>query len=288
MAKSTLVKLCFFSFTIAQLVSLFGDRLHQFSVVGMIGKVAPGSSFELLQFALFSHLPILIFAPFFGSLIDRANRAVVLVTVDAFRGLVVLLMPMLFHLMGNMYAFYLPVFVLSLANLMFAPAKSAAIPEYFGSLNLLRINAVLWGLGIVGTIGGFLLGGWFFDYVSWEMSFFCDGLSYLVSTVFLVPLFFLVQKHRSSSPTKPAMKPFGVASLLASIREGVALIGANREVTYCLVAQTSLFVVLGALYVVGIARLQEVLPPAKTIYLSAVATAGTIGLLVGSGLAAVI
>lgn len=299
LARSTLVKICFFSFTIAQLVSLFGDRLHQFSVVGMIGKVAPGSSFELLQFALFSHLPILIFAPLFGSLIDRANRAVVLVTVDAFRGIVVLLMPMLFHLMGNMYAFYLPVFVLSLANLLFAPAKSAAIPEYFGSLNLLRINAVLWGLGIVGTIGGFLLGGWFFDYVSWETSFYCDGLSYLVSTVFLVPLFFLASRHGAPPAQRPAAsnehgpKPrtpgqiFGVASLIASVRDGLALIGTNRQVAYCLIAQTALFVVLGALYVVGVARLQEVLPPEKTIYLSAVATAGTVGLLVGSGLAAI-
>jgi MFS family permease len=201
--------------------------------------------------------------------------------------------------MGNMYAFYLPVFVLSLANLLFAPAKSAAIPEYFGSLNLLRINAVLWGLGIVGTIGGFLLGGWFFDYVTWEMSFYCDGLSYLVSTVFLVPLFFLTirrkpakqsmppnQRSRTPQP-EPTRKIYGITGLVASIRDGIALIGTNRQVAYCLITQTSLFAVLGALYVVGIARLQEVLPPDKTIYLSAVATSGTVGLLIGSGLAAI-
>ncbi|MEJ2720883.1 MAG: MFS transporter [bacterium] len=313
MAKSTLVKACFFSFTLAQLVSLFGDRLHQFSVIGMIGRVAPGSSFELFQFAVFSHLPIIIFAPVFGSLIDRANRAVVLVLVDAFRGLVVLCIPFLYHMMGNMYAFYIPVFVLSLANLLFAPAKSAAIPEYFGSLKLLQINAVLWGLGIVGTIGGFLLGGWFFDYMTWEVSFYCDGASYLVSTVFLVPLFFLAGSvarprdpadltapgGRSRHPASPGpgtptaapgrtrrFAPVGPSALVDSIRDGLRLIEANRQVAYCLIAQTALFVVLGGLYVVGVARLQEVLPTDKTIYLSAVATAGTVGLLIGSGLAA--
>ncbi|UCH84045.1 MAG: MFS transporter [Candidatus Latescibacterota bacterium] len=287
MAKSTLVKICFLSFTVAQLVSLFGDRLHQFSVVGMIGKVAPGSSVELFQFALFSHLPILIFAPVFGRLIDRANRAVVLVAVDALRGIIVLFMPMLFHMMGNMYAFYLPVFLLSIANLLFAPAKSAAIPEYFGSLNLLRINALLWGLGIVGTIGGFMLGGWFFDYVTWETSFYCDGISYLVSTVFLVPLFWLARRTNPISIDEPEEKRSALASYISSIREGFSLIGTNSQVVYSLAVQTALFVVLGALYVVGIARMQDVLPPDKTIYLSAVATSGTVGLLAGSGLAAV-
>ncbi|UCG50907.1 MAG: MFS transporter [Candidatus Latescibacterota bacterium] len=291
MATSSIVKICFFSFTIAQFVSIFGDRLHQFSVVGMIGRVAPGSSIELFQFALFGHLPILVFAPFFGSLIDRANRAVVLVSVDALRGFIVLLIPLLYQLMGNMYAFYLPVFLLSLANLLFAPAKSAAIPEYFGSLKLLQINAALWGLGIVGTIGGFLLGGWFFDFMTWQLSFYCDGVSYLVSTLFLVPLFFLssasIKKAARERPTATGERKqrFGAGALVRSIRDGIELIRTNRQVAYCLIAQASLFGILGILYIVGIGRVQEVLPPGKTIYLSAVATAGTVGLLAGSALA---
>jgi MFS family permease len=238
------------------------------------------------------HLPILLFAPLFGSLIDRANRAVVLVTTDAFRGVVVLLIPLLFQLMGNMYAFYIPIFVLSLANLLFAPAKSAAVPEYFGSLKLLQINAVLWGLGIVGTIGGFLLGGWFFDYKTWQLSFYCDGISYLVSTLFLVPLFFLTSSAiKNAAKAKPTVigdrsRRFGVGALVSSIRDGIELIRTNRKVAYCLIVQASVFGVLGMLYIVGIARIQEVLPPEKTIYLSAVATAGTTGLLAGSALAA--
>ena len=278
---------------IAQVVSIFGDRLHQFSVVGMIGQVAPGSSVELFQFILFGHLPILLFAPLIGHLIDRANRATVLVVTDFFRGICVAVIPALYHLMGNMYAFYIPIFFLSMANLLFAPAKAAAIPEYFGQLKLLRINAALWGLGIIGTIGGFLLGGWFFDYRSWQLSFYTDAASYFISVIFLLPLFFLPHlarrnhsgKSDSGEPDVPT--PARSSSLAGSIRDGINLIKTDRRIAYCLAAQAALFGVLSILYVVGVARIQEVLPTDRTIYLSLIAVSGTIGLLAGAGLASV-
>lgn len=288
------LRFAFFAFTTAQFVSIFGDRLHQFSVVGMIGRLAPGSAFDLFLFALFGHLPILLFAPLLGSLIDRANRALVLVVVDVFRGAVAALIPLLFHWMGNLYAFYIPVFFLSLANLLFAPAKSAAIPEYFGRLKLLRINALLWGLGIVGTIGGFLVGGWLFDYVSWELAFYCDAASYFVSVLLLLPLLRLPRRSaRPSEAAGPSASPPGAAAgrktgFVAAFRDALVLIRADRRIAYGLVAQTSLLGVFGVLYVVGIARIQEVLPAGRAMYLSAVAVSGTIGLLAGSAGAAIL
>ncbi len=257
----------------------------------MIGKVAPGSSIELFQFILFGHLPILLFAPLFGDLVDRGNRATVLVVTDFARGLCVAVIPVLYHFMDSMYAFYIPIFFLSMANLLFAPAKSAAIPEYFGQLKLLRINAVLWGLGIIGTIGGFLVGGWFFDYRSWQLSFYTDATSYFVSVIFLLPLFFLPRLIRRNRPAendtvdaRPRTRP-RASSLFGSIRQGIGLIKTDRRIAYCLAAQTALFGVLSILYVVGIARIQEILPTDRTIYLSLVAVSGTVGLLAGAGLA---
>jgi MFS family permease len=284
---SRALRICFYSFALAQIISVFGDRLHQFSVVGMIGRIDPGNAFELFLLAVFSYVPILIFAPIFGSLIDRADKALVLIVVDVIRGVVVLFVPALFYLMGNLYAFYIPVFLLSLANLWFSPAKSAIIPEVFGERYLLQINAVLWGLGIVGTLAGFLLGGWLFDFHSWEMSFYSDGASYLVSVVFLLPLLVvsrgIASRRRTASPAQVA-SDFQIRGIARSIRDGLGLIKDNRPVSYGLIVQMSLFASLGILYVIGIARIQSVFPPDKTIYLSAVASAGTIGLLAGSAL----
>lgn len=285
------LRLCFYSFTIAQIISILGDRLHQFSVIGMIGKIAPGSSVELFQLGLFSYLPILVFAPLFGSLIDRSDKAMVLIVVDIIRGIIVLFVPAVYYLVGNLYAFYVPVLFLSLANLWFSPAKSAVLPEVFGKRYLLEMNAVLWGLGIVGTLGGFLLGGWLFDYHSWELSFYADGASYLVSVLFLFPLLAVAKRSRHESLSRmdtTDRSDYSPAGFVASIRQGMVLIRDNRAVASLLIVQMSLFASLGVLYVIGIARLQEVFPPDKTIYLSAVASTGTIGLLAGSGLSTLI
>lgn len=290
MPRRATLRFAFTAFTIAQLVSIFGDRLHQFSVVGMIGRVAPGSAVDLFLFALFGHLPILLFAPLLGSFIDRTNRALVLVVVDIFRGILAALIPFLFHWMGNLYAFYFPVFFLSVANLLFAPAKSAAIAEYFGRLKLLRINALLWGLGIVGTIGGFLVGGWLFDYRSWELSFYSDAASYFISAVLLTPLLLLPRRPERTRQARPGPSPTEAdpapprrkGGSLAAFRDAISLIRADRRIAFGVIAQTTLLGVFGVLYVVGVARIQEVLPAGKTMYLSAVAVSGTVGLLAGS------
>jgi MFS family permease len=274
------LRIVFVSFAVAQFVSLLGDRLHQFSVVGMIGKVAPGSSVELFQFGVFSYLPILLFAPAIGRLVDRTNKVALIVIVDVLRGIIVLLVPMLYHLTGSLYAFYGTAFMLALANLLFAPAKSAIIPEIFAKEDLLRINAVLWGLGIAGTLGGFAVGGWLFDFHTWEWSFYTDGISYLVSVLFLLPLFAVGKLTRSPRVDTP--KNGGATSIWKTAREGWALARRHRDISLALATQGAIWGAMGVLYVVGIAHVQEALPPGRTIYLSIVASAGTIGLLAGS------
>jgi MFS family permease len=281
----------FISFTFAQIISIFGDRLHQFSVIGMIGKVAPGSSFDLFQFALFSYVPILFFAPIFGALLDRSNKVTVLIVVDFIRGALIFAIPALYYLMDSLYAFYISAFFLALANLLFAPAKSAIIPQIFGGPRLHQVNAVLWTLGIIGTILGLFLGGWLFDYKSWEMSFYCDGASYLISVLFLMPLIWAPRvvpappRVMEPAPERSLRWYAGLSGTIASIMDGVELIRKNHRIAVCVITQTSLFGLAGVLYVIGIARVQELFPLGRTLNLSIIGSALTAGLLAGSFLA---
>jgi MFS family permease len=283
---SKLLKFSFCTFALAQLISIFGDRLNQFGVLGMVGRLEPGSSVELLKLSLFMHLPILFFAPLFGALLDRWNRAVVLIVVDVARGIIVAAIPALFLLMGNLYAFYLPVLLLSLANLLFSPAKTALIPELVPDNRLLQVNAALWVLGIVATIAGFALGGWLFDYRSWEWTFYCDGASYLLSAILLIPLL-LLPSMRLANPISAVKIPQQGNRLLSGLRTFIFSIKVkeNRIIGLNLGAQTAIFSIGGILYVIGIAHLQEVFPPGQTIYLSVAGIAGTAGLLLGAGVA---
>ena len=288
MPRNRLIAVAFYSFTTAQLISILGDRLHQFSVVGMIGKVDPGSSVELFQLSVFMFLPVLLFAPVFGALVDRVNKAALLVGVDVLRAAIVVVIPTAYHLTGSLYAFYVPVLLLALANLVFLPAKSAIIPEAFGTNRLIQINSLLWGVGIVGTLAGFLLGGWLIDFHSWESSFYADAASYLLSVFCLIPLLFLPGVKRAAAARTEHEHAVrwsdGITGIGRAIRAGFRIIGDDRRIAFCLIVQSSIFGVMGTMYVAGVARLQEVLPPDKTIYLALVASTLTGGLLIGAGI----
>lgn len=277
------------SFTLAQLISIFGDRLNQFSIVGMIGKVNPGSSTELLILALFTQIPVLLFAPLFGSLIDRWRKGAVMVLSDLLRAGIVLSLPTLFLHFDSLYAFYVPVALLSMANLMFSPAKSAVIPEIVEESRLEQVNALLWGVGIIGTISGFLLGGWLFDYHSWQLCFYADAMSYFLSVLLLLPLLYLPGKTPTlgreldfSAATAYKHPYIWIRNVGTSIKEGITIIKSNDIIGINLVVQTSLFGLAGVLYVLGIGYIQEISPRDKTMYLSITATCATVGLLLGS------
>ncbi len=286
MKKSSLIKLCVIAFSLAQLVSIFGDRLNQFSVVGMIGKVERGSSFELMKLALFTYLPVLLAGPLFGSLIDRFNKAAVLILSDFFRGLLVLVLPSLYMATGSLYAFYVPILLLSVTNMFFAPAKSAIIPAIVDRNRLVQVNALLWSIGIIGTLAGFLFGGWLFDYRSWQLSFYADGLSYILSVILLLPLLCIPAAAGRGSVyfcRSGSANPLNLIKVfLHSIKEGVLIIGENKIIGTSLVVQAILFGLGGIIYVICVSLVQEVSPENNAFYLAITAAASTMGLLAGS------
>jgi len=285
--------LCLWLFAISQLVSIFADRLKQLSLVGLVGLVNPGSSAELLQLALVMHLPMLLFAPLFGALLDKWNKATVIASVDFVRTALVIAIPVAFGWLGSIYPVYFVILFISLADLLFSPARSALIPRLAPPGRLLQVNAVFWGLGMLGTLGGFLLTGWFFDYRSWQGSFYADAAAYATAGLLMLPVLWLLRRGRDGGSHEPRVemvrKRPGVAESIrevaASIWDGVKLIQENRTLAVCLIAQSGVFAFGGVIYVIGIAHIQEVFPAGKTIYLSIVATSFLGGLLLGSWIA---
>lgn len=287
MKSSTRLKLCLYIFAISQLVSIFADRLKQFSLVGMVGLVDPGSSTALLGISICMHLPMLLCAPLFGALLDRWNRSGVIVTVDIIRAALIVTIPPLFGWTGSIYSIYFPVVFIAVADLMFSPARSALIPALTEPKHLLHVNAVFWGLGIVGTLFGFVLGGWLFDYRTWQSSFNTNAAAYALAGIIMLPVLLLHREGRTKrDASAPRLSfPESVHEVVRSIRDGVLLIRGNYHVAVCLVTQTVTFALGGVMYVIAIARIQGLFPPGKTIYLSVITTCLLVGLLVGSWIA---
>jgi MFS family permease len=271
-------------FGTVQMVALLGDRLKQFTLVGMLGLLAPGSSFELLKLTLFSQVPILIFTPLAGSLIDRWNKPATILCACVIRALLLMGVPLLYHQTQTIYAFYAAAFVTSVFDLMFAPARSALLPELVPADRLLSMNAIFWTLGIVGTLLGFLGGGWIFDYFSWQNSFYANSVVYALAAVLMVPV---MLGHHPSSVVVPLPRDprHGIAVLARSARDAVDLLRQSRELRASLWTQTALFAVGGVLSVIAIARVHEIATAGRALVLAEVGTALILGLITGALLA---
>jgi DHA3 family macrolide efflux protein-like MFS transporter len=283
------ISICLGLFAVSQTTSIFADRLKQLSLVGLVGLVNPGSSAELLRLGLVMNLPMLLFAPLFGTLLDKWDRARVIAAVDFARAAMIAVIPMAFAWMGSIYPVYLVVLFVSLADFLFSPARSALIPHLSRPDRLLHVNAVFWGLAMGGTLAGFLMTGWFFDYRTWQDSFYADALSYAAAGLVMLPVLWLLRSEGPGRIRGPdRRRPTVVESLrevVSAIRDGVVLIRQSKTIAACLITQGGVFAFGGVVYVIGISHIQEVFPPGKTIYLSLVTACFMVGLLLGSWLA---
>jgi DHA3 family macrolide efflux protein-like MFS transporter len=265
-------------FWAAQAISLFGDRLNNFSLVALINRFEENPGLTLSKVYLAMYLPIFVLAPLIGVLIDRLNKRWVLVLTDIVRGLLVIIIPPLYIGTGSFLPVLGIVFLLATGNLFFLPAKSGLIPEIVPENRLVRINSTLWIAGIVGVIGGFLGGGLIFDYLSWPTCFYLDGLTYFLSAALLVAV--ALHKPEDTAPASHIERR--TPSLVSAVREGIRGMKDNPEILGPLGYQALVFFAAGGFSVLAIVLIKRASPPDSSLGLSAVGLAVGLGMAVGS------
>ncbi|MCK4350634.1 MAG: MFS transporter [Candidatus Krumholzibacteria bacterium] len=268
-------------FWISQTISLFGDRLNNFSLAALINRFAENPSLTLSKLYLAMYLPIFVLAPLVGILLDKLDKRWVLVLTDIARGIIVLLIPFFFLRTGSFLPVFALVFILSTGNLFFLPAKSALIPELVPHDKLVKTNSVLWVAGIIGFIGGFLGGGLIFDYLSWPACFLLDGLTYFLSALLLA----FVAFYSRGAGRQPVKRPNGSLSIFSALRESFTGIRNNPGILAPLGIQAMIFLAGGGFSVLGIVAIKAASPPGSSMGISAAGLSTGIGMGLGSILA---
>lgn len=258
-------------FSLAQMISQFGDRLNNMALLGLIGAKAAGSPFAFSQIAIFATLPVIFFGPVSGILADRLNRKWVLVAVDAARTLIVFLIPSLFYLTGNLLLVNLAVFSIFLLGLLFNSAKMSVLPHLVSNKReYLMANAVANFIGRFATFLGLLLGGFIVDlYIwrelgwdGWQVGFYIDAFTYLLSAAFLstmsLPKFAVKPREKSKQSREIKGLDSVIRASWEDIRSVVSLIRRRSQIrlVYGAVALTVFF--MGAAYSLDIMIAQQV------------------------------
>ncbi|MEO0202439.1 MAG: MFS transporter, partial [candidate division WOR-3 bacterium] len=189
--------------TIAQSISLFGDRLNNMALLSIIGSYYSQSTLAFSGLAIFMALPSILFSPISGVIADSFNRKKLMIITEILRAIIVFSIPFLFLSFKNIILIYFTIFLLYSLTLPFNNAKMALIPQI--TSNIYTANSILNITGRLAIAFGILFGGILVDlYIwkkldleGWKVAFYIDALTYIISA-FLI-FFIKIDNNRNAA-----------------------------------------------------------------------------------------
>jgi DHA3 family macrolide efflux protein-like MFS transporter len=164
-----------------QLVSILGDVVYAIALGFWILAVT-GSTALMGGLMAASTLPRILVSPVAGVVVDRADRRMLMIWMDAIRGTAVLAVGI------GAVAGFLQVWmvfaagvVIGICGAFFTPAVSSVIPDITGKSKVVQANSVFSMLQAGGNIAGNSAGGVLFQALGAPLLFLFNGLSYLFS-----------------------------------------------------------------------------------------------------------
>jgi MFS family permease len=254
-------------FCASQTVSQFGDKLDHRALIALLGVLGTGSPSAFAELAFFFTLPVLIFGPISGALVDRWNRKRVMITCDLLRGILVALIPMVVLATGSLRPVYFIVFLVFFFGLFFNNAKMSIIPNMVSRSELLAANSVNTLVGRVATVLAFFVGdlivywkGWAkLGVKGWEASFYGDGLTFFISAAAVSVIAVTFKRATGQGREAPKGQAYLTAfsRMFRDVLEGLRLVLASREVSFVMASVVVLTFVGGSVYVLAVPIVQQ-------------------------------
>ncbi len=232
-----------------QLISFFGDRLHQVALGVLVLQRATLLDVGLVFAA--TAVPSVFLGPLAGALVDRWNRRVTMIVCDLLRGALVLLVPLAINV--HIALVYLIALGVATIGLLFRPAKTAIVPLVVGEDQLVAANSAsslnetladLLGYPVAAAIVaalGVLIGA----------AFVLDSATYLVSAILIWAM---------AVPTQELVsEPFSARAIWREMGEGWRFLTHQAELFANTVVSTVAQLAFGAEIVCSLIYAQRVL-----------------------------
>lgn len=166
-----------------QVVSEIGDWLNNIAVLALAIELAGEErvGLAIAVYAIARHLPLFLFGPVAGVVVDRMKRRRVMVASDLIRAVLALLF-LLAHWYDSLAAIYAVGAALFSVSAFFNAAKRASIPNIVeGTDELLAANSLTASTTAATIAVGSALGGIVATFAGREIVFVLNALTYLVS-----------------------------------------------------------------------------------------------------------
>lgn len=168
-------------FLLGRAMSIFGTAVYTFAM-GLYVLKLTGSGLSFATTLVLGVLPAVLINPFAGVLADKINKKLIVVTMDALSGSLLI---GLFLYTGTgeltLLAIYISTFAITAFTTIFNASMESGIPNMVTEDNLMNINSVSKIIDSVSQILGPMIGGIIFLAADIRMFILINGLSFLFS-----------------------------------------------------------------------------------------------------------
>ncbi|HEY0157476.1 MAG TPA: MFS transporter [Thermoanaerobaculia bacterium] len=226
----------------ATLISLGGDWFLTVALLDLVLQLT-GSATLVSMVLLLQTLPVFLFTPHAGHLIDRVDRRKLMIAVDVLR-IAACLLPLLARTPAMLPFAYAGVFLIAVGSAYFEPASQAALPNIVPAEDLATANVLMgstWGTMLT---AGAAIGGAVTTLFGRDTSFVVDAISFGVSALLLVRMRGRFSEERGAQHEYPK---FG-----ESLRETFRFAKAQRRVLGLLTVKTGYGLGAGIVALLGV------------------------------------
>jgi MFS family permease len=186
-----------------QLISQIGENLNRVALLWFVYKLtnSPGA---VATIGILQTLPPLLFGWLTGVALDRSSKKAVMLGLDTTRGLIVLLIPILYYFHWlSLPVLDVLVFLIAVTSGIFGPALYASIPEIVPPSKTIAGNAMMQTVGQFGMLLGPILGGVLVSFLNPTMVMAINGVTFLISAIFLI--FIHIRWVPPTTPLSPGL-----------------------------------------------------------------------------------
>jgi MFS family permease len=170
-----------------QLISLFGDRVHQIALAFLVLAIT-GSPVAVAFVFVAATLPNLFLSPIAGTYVDRWDQKDVMVVSDLLRAAIILIIPI--AAVTNVLVVYPLVFLVTSISIFFRPARIAALPRIVRDDELLTANSAMWIGETIADVIGYPLAAVFVGFLgsALPLAFWFDAATYAASAALIATI----------------------------------------------------------------------------------------------------
>ena len=164
-----------------QFVSSLGDVVYELAL-GFWILMVTGSTGLMGTLAASAMLPRIIVSPLAGTVIDRANRKKLMISMDIIRGIIITTIGII-AISGylQIWMVFTAGVILGLCGAFYTPSVVSVVPDIVPKSTVMSANSLLGMIPTGANVLGSSLGGVMYSVIGAPFLFLFNGISYLVS-----------------------------------------------------------------------------------------------------------